>query len=197
MTDKLVLTSKVIDADGILYEQVFDFNKKEAKFVGWNGRGLIEKEEISVGKLVYKPIVDEAVLKKAVLLPSEPIDFVDIETLIKEIRTHIHNYVDISERYQQIASWYILSTELIDKIGTTTYLRAIGDYGTGKSRFKRVLGGLCYKPIFISGAVTPAPIFRLIETWGGTLVFDEMDMKFSDEKNIWNSIRFSYLLHVH
>lgn len=184
MTGKPIMTSKVVDEKGILHEQIFNYETQEAKYIGYNGTGFTESKEIHIGKIVYQPLLNEAVLKKAVLLPSNILNYPDIETLIKEIRTHIYKYVDITERYRQIASWYILSTWLIDKIGTTTYLRALGDYGTGKSRFKRVLGGLCYKPIFISGAITPAPIFRMIETWGGTLVFDEMDMRFSDEKDI-------------
>ena len=184
MPSKPIRTSKAIDEKGNLHEQIFNHKTQEAKYIGWDGTGFTESQEIHIGKTVYQPLLDEAVLKKAVMLPSDVLDYLNIETLIEELRVHIKRYVDISDRYRQIASWYILSTWLIDKIGTTTYLRAIGDYGTGKSRFKRVLGGLCYKPIFISGAITPAPIFRMIETWGGTLVFDEMDMKFSDEKNI-------------
>jgi len=184
MPNKPILTSKVIDEKGILHEQIFTGEAQEAKYIGWDGTAFTESHEIHIDKTVYQPLLGEAVLKKAVLLPSGVLDYLDIETLIEELRAHINRYVDVSDRYRQIASWYILSTWLIDKIGTTSYLRAIGDYGTGKSRFKRVLGGLCYKPIFISGAITPAPIFRMIETWGGTLVFDEMDMKFSDEQNI-------------
>ena len=184
MINKPIFASKVIDEKGILHEQIFNNETREAKYIGWDGTRCIESKEIAIGKTTYQPLLNEAVFKKAVLLPSGVLDYPDIETLIKEIRTHIYKYVDITDRYRQIASWYILSTWLIDKIGTTTYLRALGDYGTGKSRFKRVLGGLCYKPIFISGAITPAPIFRMIETWGGTLVFDEMDMRFSDEKDI-------------
>ena len=184
MPSKPIRTSKVIDEKGILQEQIFNAETQEVKYIGWDETGFIESQEIHIDKTLYQPLLDEAVLKKAVMLPSGVLDYLDIETLIEELRAHINRYVDVSDRYRQIASWYILSTWLIDKIGTTSYLRAIGDYGTGKSRFKRVLGGLCYKPIFISGAITPAPIFRMIETWGGTLVFDEMDMKFSDEKNI-------------
>jgi hypothetical protein len=40
-----------------------------------------------------------------------------------------------------------------------------------------VAGSICFRPIFASGATTPAPIFRILEQFRGTLVFDEADFK--------------------
>ena len=46
-----------------------------------------------------------------------------------------------------------------------------------------IIGSLCNKPIFASACSTISPIFRLIDaTRGGTLVIDEADFRFSDEK---------------
>jgi hypothetical protein len=59
----------------------------------------------------------------------------------------------------------------------------LGDTGCGKSRFLDVIGGLCYKAISASGCVTPAPIYRMLRKWQGTLILDEADMKNSDEYN--------------
>jgi hypothetical protein len=59
----------------------------------------------------------------------------------------------------------------------------MGDTGTGKTRWRDVVGGLCYRSCSISGAVTPAPIYRLINKWGGTLLIDESDWGASDEKS--------------
>jgi len=60
--------------------------------------------------------------------------------------------------------------------------RVRGDAGSGKSRFLLAVGSLCYKPIFASGASTVSPIFRLIDTFRGTLVVDESDWRQTDEK---------------
>lgn len=178
-----IYTPMCIDENGILYEEIYDSSNGEAKFIGWDRNQPIIKDFIDKGKSRYHPIVSEAVTKKVVLLPTYPVNYGDITVLVDEIYNHIYKYLDISDKYKRIASWYIVSTWLIDKIGTTSYLRGLGDYGTGKSRFKRVIGGLCYKPLFISGAVTPAPIYRMIEKFEGTLVFDELDLNFSDETN--------------
>ena len=62
------------------------------------------------------------------------------------------------------------------------HLRVRGDYGTGKTRFLLIVGSIAYKPIFGSGASTVSPIFHLLEQFSGTLVIDEADFRFSDEK---------------
>jgi hypothetical protein len=60
------------------------------------------------------------------------------------------------------------------------YLRALGDYGSGKTRFLQVIGSICYKPIFAGGATTASPIFRMLDAHRGTLILDEADFQFSD-----------------
>src|SRR5581483_5088328 len=62
------------------------------------------------------------------------------------------------------------------------YLRVRGDPGSGKTRFLLTVGSLCYKPIFASGASTVSPLFRLLDTFRGTLIIDEGDFRVSDEK---------------
>jgi hypothetical protein len=69
---------------------------------------------------------------------------------------------------------------MYDRFNEVPYLRAIGDFGSGKSRFIQTIGVLCYKPVFTGGATTPSPIFRIINEVKGTLVLDEADFKYSD-----------------
>ncbi|MCX6703439.1 MAG: hypothetical protein NTV02_02000 [Candidatus Zambryskibacteria bacterium] len=62
------------------------------------------------------------------------------------------------------------------------YLRVRGDTGSGKTRCLLTVGSLCYKPIFASGASTVSPLFRILDSFRGTLIVDEGDFRFSDEK---------------
>jgi hypothetical protein len=66
---------------------------------------------------------------------------------------------------------------------TCRTLRALGDYGTGKTRFIQTIGALCYRPMFVSGATTVSPVFRLLDAFRGTLVIDEADFNNSDAEN--------------
>ncbi len=58
-----------------------------------------------------------------------------------------------------------------------------GGYGTGKTRLLLTVGSICYKPIFASAASTVSPLFRLLDSFGGTLILDEGDFRYSDEKS--------------
>src|SRR5262249_19354222 len=56
------------------------------------------------------------------------------------------------------------------------------DVGPGKTRMLLTLGSLCYKPFFASGASTISPIFHTLNAFRGTLIFDEADFRFTDER---------------
>jgi hypothetical protein len=103
--------------------------------------------------------------------------------LIEEIQKYLFRYVDLSERFQRIASYYILLTWVYDAFNELPYLRLRGDFGSGKTRALIVIGSLCYKTFFASGASTVSPIFHTLDTFRGTLIFDEADFRFSDEKS--------------
>lgn len=132
---------------------------------------------------IIQPINGEDVELGAVRLPSGVEEYGDTLTLLAEIEEHIHKYLDVSPNYPKFAAYYVLLSWLYDRFHTLPYLRALGDTGCGKSRFLDVIGGLCYKSISASGCVTPAPIYRMLRKWQGTLVLDEADMKNSDEYN--------------
>lgn len=131
------------------------------------------------GKYVY-PFEGDLVTKKVILFPQKVEEYQDLETLRLDIRQFIHKYVDIHPFYEDLASYYILLTWLFDKNTAITYLGIFGDYGTGKTRAAQTIGSLCYKPAFVSGAITCAPIYRLLEQARGTLIINEFDFKDSE-----------------
>lgn len=78
---------------------------------------------------------------------------------------------------------HVLLTWLYDAFNELPYLRLRGDYGSGKTRALLTIGSICYKGFFASGASTVSPIFHTIDAFKGTLIFDEADFRFSDEKS--------------
>src|SRR5438132_2151518 len=119
---------------------------------------------------------------EVVLFPSEPLEYESEQTLVEGIKAFIHRYVDISPLFEQIASYYVLFTWVYDSVNELPYLRRRGDTGSGKTRFLLTVGSLCYKAIFASGASTVSPLFRILDSMRGTLIVDEGDFRFSDEK---------------
>ncbi len=117
-----------------------------------------------------------------VLFPSRATEYESEQQLVEAIRGFIHRYVDVSPLFEQIASYYVLFSWVYDAFNELPYLRLRGDTGSGKTRFLLTAGSLCYKPIFASGASTVSPLFRILDSFRGTLIVDEGDFRFSDEK---------------
>lgn len=117
-----------------------------------------------------------------VLLPSGPEEYGSEEDLFFEIQAFIHRYVDVNPLFEKIASYYVLLTWVYDRFNELPYLRLRGEPGSGKTRFLLTVGSLCYKPIFASGASTVSPLFRILDSFRGTLVIDEGDFRLSDER---------------
>lgn len=182
---KIIYTS-FFDDIGDIYEQVYDYASQDTFFIKYNKfeeNGQSEETliyELKVEDLILKPINNEFVKNQFISFPSETTEYGDIKTLLKVIQDFIHKYLDISEFGEILSSYYVLLTWIYDNFECIPYLRFIGDYGTGKSRALKVIGSICYKPIFAGGAITPSPIFRLIEQFKGTLIIDEADFFNSD-----------------
>jgi hypothetical protein len=118
----------------------------------------------------------------ALLLPPRPVEYGDVATLVTHISAYIHRYVALNEQAAGLATAYVLLSWVYDAFNELPYLRFRGDYGTGKTRALLTVGSLCYKAFFASGASTVSPIFHTLDTFRGTLVFDEADFRFTDEK---------------
>lgn len=181
--DKVIMKTSIITPDA-LYEMVYDRGAYKTSFLKVNRDGTIEDSfsEIELEGRIYKPLPPSynLVEKGVILFPSQASEYENEEEILKEIQMFIHKYLDVSEVFEQIATYYVLFTWLFDRFNEVPYLRAIGDFGSGKSRFIQSIGILCYKPVFTGGATTPSPIFRIINEVHGTLIIDEADFKFSD-----------------
>ena len=151
-------------------EKQFCIYSKQDKSITYN-----ETVELENGKILT-PIQSEALIDKGVvLLPSEPVEYVSVELLINEIKQFIHIYLDIHPFYENLAAYYVLMTWRYDELSVVPYLRALGDFGSGKTRLIQTIGSLCYKPMFLAGATSDAYLFRVIELFGGTLVINELE----------------------
>jgi len=170
---------------GIVFEQCVWWTNgvPSTNYAVRDADGQIElRARVTIGDTCYLPyrattgVIDQAV----VLFPERPADYATPAALIEEIRQFIHTYLDIDQFYERLAAYYVAFTWLYDLFENVPYLRALGDYGTGKTRFLQVIGAICYRPVMVSGATTVSPIFRLLHMFRGTLVIDEADFSNSD-----------------
>jgi hypothetical protein len=167
-----------LETDGCLFEQIGG-----GGFVQYYKAGGETKivNHVIQGDVRVLPLSSEEVALGAVRLPSGIAEYGNTSSLLREVEAHICRYLDVSAGFRRFVSYYVLLSWLYDRFNTLPYLRFIGDTGCGKSRALDVCGGLCYKPILASGCITPAPIYRMIARWAGTVVLDEADLQNSDE----------------
>jgi hypothetical protein len=170
---------------GELVEIVYDASERRTQFVCGSGDDWRYEHAIDTrpGERVvpFSP-GNNLLVHEVVLLPSEPAEYGDERELLARIRSFIHRYVDVSAVFEELSAYYVLLSWLYDCFYELPYLRVRGDYGSGKTRFLLVVGSLCYKPMFASGASTTSPLFRILDAFKGTLILDESDFRLSDER---------------
>lgn len=169
---------------GIMYEQldsgIFTYFDKEGngKNCHYIDLGMKDGNEIHI-----IPISNKTTMEKVVPLPTGMIEYGTTEQLISDIDSLLYKVLDVTNRFRKMCSWYIVMTWVMDNLNTINYLRVLGNWGAGKSRFFKSVGLLCYKPIPTGGATNPAPVYRLMDKWKSTMIFDEFVMNKSEESS--------------
>ena len=146
----------------------------------------VERLMIQNRKFVPMPS-NNIIRKRVILLPSEVGELRDEADLLFAIRVHNAKYFDFGadETFEQLCMIYPFFTYLSRQFRTVPYLRALGDYGTGKSRLLKTIGPICYQPIMTNAGSSASSLFRILDLFtGSTLVLDEADFNNSDEASM-------------
>jgi hypothetical protein len=170
---------------GGLAEMIHDPDESKTRFAVWQNGQVRYEDRLQLGndKLLRPYAPDNTLVQtEVVLFPSRADPYDSEPALVQELRAFIHGYVDLTPFFETLAAYYVLFSWVYDSFNELPYLRVKGDAGSGKTRFLMTVGSLCYKPIFASGASTVSPLFRTLDLFRGTLVIDEGDFRFSDEK---------------
>jgi hypothetical protein len=171
--------------DGTIIELLYAPERHMTAFAVWaRGRWSVERQATFGGEhlIPFSPR-NNLIRNEAVLLPSEPREYGAEHELVAAVQAHIHRYADLSPPFERVATYYVLLSWVYDAFSDLPYLRLRGDFGTGKTRSLFTIGSLCYKPFFASGASTVSPIFHTLDAFRGTLIFDEADFRFTDERS--------------
>jgi hypothetical protein len=184
--DKQKCDSFVTLGDGRLAEMIIDVSGSSFAIYDPSGDGNDGCDgyvERLPGNIIPYPAEKIAAIK-AIHFPSAAEPYESEEWLIAESDRYIRKYLAVSDFFHEIIPYYVLLTWNYDRLQELPYLRAIGDYGTGKSRFLKTVGAICYKPMFCMGATSVSSIFRLLNEFRGTLIIDESDFSNSDESHM-------------
>lgn len=183
VSSRIPTISRVLP-DGTMIELLYDADKGETSLVHCppSGTPALESQITLTENECLVPYApgNNLLTSGCVLLPSAVGEFTTKASLLADIKAFIHRYVDLSSLFEDVAAHYVLLTWVHDAFNELGYLRFRGDFGTGKTRALLAVGSLCYKAFFASGASTVSPIFHILHEFGGTLVLDEADLRFSD-----------------
>lgn len=178
---KRYVVSEVLP-NGEIIELVYREGYRETLFAVYDGNTVAYQNKIELPHEILLPYKagSHLISKKVILFPFEDKEYGSTHELLEKIRGFIHKYVDVSPFFEEIGAYYAMFSWIYDRFNELAYLRALGDYGSGKSRLLQVIGSVCYKPMFVGGATTTSPVFRIIDSFQGTLILDEADYRFSD-----------------
>lgn len=178
-------TASAILEDGTIVELAFHPTLRRTVLAVYSAGRWTLQDGIDVGsdmRLIPFSPNNNLIKNDVVMLPSEPSIYGSEDKLVAEIQEFIHRHVDFTASFEKVATYYVLLTWLYDAFNELPYLRLRGDYGSGKTRALLTIGSVCYRGFFASGASTVSPIFHTLNAFRGTLIFDEADFRFSDEK---------------
>jgi hypothetical protein len=162
-------------ADGTVGEMVIGGDAERAFVVAVNG-SVRKAPSYQANGVTYMPTKDP-LAGQVVHFAATASPYDSQLSLFNQTRAFIHRYVELPADFEDMATLYVLVTWVYEFAPSIPYLRVIGDWGSGKTRFLQVVGSVCFRPIFASGATTPSPIFRILDKFQGTLVLDEADFK--------------------
>jgi predicted house-cleaning noncanonical NTP pyrophosphatase (MazG superfamily) len=170
--------------DGTLIEMTYNSVEETTGLAIYkDGEAKYQQSVLVDNKRLFPYSANNNLVKhKVVLFPSEAKEYNSEAELLKEISDFIYQYVDLSPFFQKLTPYYVLFSWVYDCFNELPYLRFIGDTGSGKTRAVETIGSICYKPIFATGGASVSPIFRILDLFRGTLLIDEADYRFSDEK---------------
>ncbi|MDD5132977.1 MAG: hypothetical protein PHD81_03415 [Candidatus Nanoarchaeia archaeon] len=179
----IIKNTSFLEFDKYLVEQIYQEGKNKFAIYNTETDQVEYKDEIIVNEITYKPLEGKEIKKGVIMLPSYVQEYENDKKLDDEIWDFTYKWSDVDEKFRKYAVLHIKRSWVYDKFYAISYLRGLGDFGTGKTRFKITFGCLHYKPILSSGAATSAALKRIIEKWKGTLLIDEADLRNSDETN--------------
>ena len=136
--------------------------------------------EVTLGEWKLAPQSDKhgLIADRHVLFASGLAEYGTAVDLVQDICAFILAYCDVpSTFWVLLMAAYVLMTWLFDAFDSAPYLRFLGQWQSGKTRFANVLAHLCYKTILSGGASSSAVLFRMLDRFRGCLYIDEAQYK--------------------
>lgn len=181
--------------DGSLIEMIYNAKKGTSKLAVYKDGKVSLEDGVSMDdSTVFMPLdPKQSILKNNyVLFASGASDYPSNEALYQEVRVFVEKFVQLPDTFLSVVSVYIMMSWVYDKFQNIPYLHVVGLYGTGKSRLLSVAGHLCYKSVMAGGSISNAALFRTLDLFNPTLVFDEAELSETESSEMRQVLRQGY-----
>jgi hypothetical protein len=137
---------------------------------------------------------DDSMQGQAISFPEiepwgEPVDG---PQLLTDIATTIRKHVVMTEHEQIICALWIIQTYLINRFMISPKLSVKSVVmGSGKTTLLDVLSNLVHRA-WVTGSITAAALFRVIQKWRPTLLIDEVDTFVGDNEELRGMLNHSH-----
>ena len=112
-------------------------------------------------------------------------DSVDGSALLSRIAASIRRYVWLDAPCADALALWAVMTWIHDQLEISTFANLTSaTKRCGKSLLLEVLADLVHRPMTLSGKITAAALFRMVEAHGPTLMLDEADTYMRDDENL-------------
>ena len=107
------------------------------------------------------------------------------EEMLGNVSAMIQRYVDMPVTLADAVALWIVTTWLHNYLELSTFLNVTcATKRCGKSLLMEVIGTLVFRPLPVSGRITPAALFRTIELAEPTLLLDEADTYMTNDPEL-------------
>jgi hypothetical protein len=127
-------------------------------------------DEIDDAEVIYKP----STATYGMSLPDKLTEYGTEAELDRRIEEIYRRYCDAPDNAIKAACKYARMTYVVDLLNVLPYLKAVGEPGSGKSRFCKIGTLMSYHPIIVVD-ITKAVLFRLVDECSPTLFLDEFN----------------------
>ena len=172
-----------------VYDQTFDdlkyYDEIGEEEVDVRASRIRVPEGLDPGRpIVFVPPPIDLVNDNVVLLPSEAAGYRNIADLFNNTKDFIAKWYTCDPQIAVESALYVMLTWVYDCFRTVPYLRIIGERGGGKTRYCLVCGYLCLRATKMAGAFSEAGLYRTIDLWRGTMIFDEVDLSKNNDVTV-------------
>jgi len=176
-------------------DEIFRNNKFSYVVISRETKQIGEVDQFPDDPYLYLPYEDyDGVQLNQFFLPQEPLDYGGEDRLDEALYDFLNYWCDYPKEFKILDVAYIKMTWLFDWLSVVPYRRALGDWGTGKSRWADCMLTVS-RYGFKQGATTTAPgIYRTADIYRGVQGFDENNYtgKSAITKAIHNVLNCSY-----